>query len=55
MNGIVSMIPGLADADKEELVLSFCEKLSKASGQQHGMVALKVSFLFVAELMFEGE
>merc|ERR1719468_717579 len=36
------MIPGLADADKEELVLSFCEKLSKASGQQHGMVALKV-------------
>jgi len=42
LNGIVSMIPGLADADKEELVLSFCEKLSKASGQQHGMVALKV-------------
>jgi translation initiation factor 3 subunit M len=42
LNGIVSMIPGLLDGDKEEFVLSFCEKLSKAPAQQHGMVALKV-------------
>ena len=49
----MSMIPGLADTDKEELVLSFCEKLSKASGQQHGMVALKVLYSDVAELILE--
>jgi len=42
LNGIVSMIPGLLDGDKEEFLLSFCEKLSKAPSQQHGMVALKV-------------
>ena len=40
MNGIVSM---LALITKEELIISFCEKLSKAPTQQLGMVSLKVT------------
>jgi len=40
MNGIVSM---LALITKEELIISFCEKLSKAPTQQLGMVCLKVT------------
>ena len=42
LNGIVSMIPNLSDTDKEQFVLNFCEKLSKAPSQNHGVVALKV-------------
>ncbi|XP_023323141.1 eukaryotic translation initiation factor 3 subunit M-like [Eurytemora carolleeae] len=46
MNGIVSM---LALITKEELIISFCEKLSKAPTQQLGMVCLKVLwFLFMS-------
>jgi len=46
MNGIVSM---LALITKEELIISFCEKLSKAPTQQLGMVSLKVLwFLFMS-------
>eukprot|EP00088_Acartia_fossae_P026126 TRINITY_DN2689_c0_g1_i1.p1 TRINITY_DN2689_c0_g1~~TRINITY_DN2689_c0_g1_i1.p1 ORF type:complete len:386 (-),score=90.84 TRINITY_DN2689_c0_g1_i1:230-1387(-) len=42
LNGIVSML-ALVEGDKrEELIISFCEKLSKAPSHQLGLVCLKV-------------
>jgi len=42
LNGILSML-ALVEGDKKEgLILSFCEKLSKAPNHQVGLVCLKV-------------
>ena len=42
MNGIVSML-ALCSGDKsEQLILAFCEQLSKAPSTDKGLVAMKV-------------
>ena len=54
MNGIVSML-ALCSGDKnEELVLAFCEKLSKAPTTEMGLVAMKVLWtLFQVNVFFK--
>lgn len=49
LNGIVSMLALVTGDKREELILSFCEKLSKAPTNQLGLVCLKVLwFLFMS-------
>jgi translation initiation factor 3 subunit M len=42
LNGIVSMLALVTGDKRESLILSFCEKLSKAPNNQLGLVCLKV-------------
>ena len=42
LNGIVSMLALVTGDKRESLILSFCEKLSKAPTTQLGLVCLKV-------------
>ena len=52
MNGIVSML-ALCSGDKSEsLILSFCEKLSKAPTNELGLVCLKVLWSLFQSLVY---
>jgi len=42
LNGIVSMLALVEGEKREEIILSFCEKLNKAPSNQLGLVCLKV-------------
>ena len=43
LNGIVSMLALVEGERREDIILSFCEKLNKAPNNQLGLVCLKVS------------
>ena len=43
LNGVVSMLALVTGDKRDELILSFCEKLSKAPSHQLGLVCLKVN------------
>jgi hypothetical protein len=47
LNGIVSMLALVTGDKRESLILSFCEKLSKAPNNQQGLVCLKVQELIL--------
>jgi translation initiation factor 3 subunit M len=42
LNGIVSMLSVVTGEKSENLILAFCEKLSKAPSNDVGLVCLKV-------------
>nr|CAD7443854.1 unnamed protein product [Timema bartmani] len=50
LNGIVSMLVLIPVERAENLILAFCEKLTKASGYKLGMVALRVGWLMFQSL-----
>ncbi|XP_063232946.1 eukaryotic translation initiation factor 3 subunit M [Bacillus rossius redtenbacheri] len=50
LNGIVSMLVLIPVERAENLILAFCEKLTKASGYKLGLVALRVGWLMFQSL-----